>query len=165
LLNSAHSAEARSSLLAQLLGGPQDDDANDDMRPGGFLRRLAGGGRTLTPEERARAEADRRKRERWWKPQLEPHPAGAELLASGEFGRVRDWSGVGKGRRAPRRCLTRNRLYDFTPTLSQVSLILLTVIELTYPGDHTEHPWDSRSLLSKYPLCGSVRWRGLWSIL
>jgi hypothetical protein len=165
LLNSAHSAEARSSLLAQLLGGPQDDDANDDMRPEGFLRRLAGGGRTLTPEERARAEADRRKRERWWKPQLEPHPAGAELLASGEFGRVRDWSGVGKGRRAPRRCLTRNRLYDFTPTLSQVSLILLTVIELTYRGDHTEHAWDSRSLLSKYPLCGSVRWRGLWSIL
>lgn len=120
LLNSAHSAEARSSLLAQLLAGPQDDEGNDGMRPAGFLRRLAAG-RTQTPEERARAEADRRKRERWWKPQLEPHPAGAELLATGEFGRVRDWSGVGRGRKAPRRCLTRNRLYDWTPTISQVS--------------------------------------------
>jgi hypothetical protein len=120
LLNNAHSAEARSSLLAQLLAGPQDDMGGDDMRPAGFLRRL-NGGRIATPEERARAEADRRKRERWWKPQLEPHPAGAELLATGEFGRVRNWSGTGKGRRAPRRCLTRNRLYDWTPTISQVS--------------------------------------------
>lgn len=120
LLNSAHSAEARSSLLAQLLAGPQDDVGTDDMRPAAFLRRL-NGGRTSTPEERARAEAERRKRERWWQPQLEPHPAGAELLATGEFGRVRDWSGAGKGRRAPRRCLTRNRLHEWTPTLSQVS--------------------------------------------
>jgi len=120
LLNNAHSAEARSSLLAQLLAGPPDDVGSDDMRPGAFLRRL-NGGRTVTPEERARAAAERRKRERWWQPQLEPHPAGAELMATGEFGGVRDWPGVGKGRRAPRRCLTRNRLYDWTPTISQVS--------------------------------------------
>jgi hypothetical protein len=122
LLNSAHSAEARSSILAQLLRTPRGEDVApaDGSQSTGILRRL-GWSRGQTAEERARAEAERRKKERWWKPQLEPHPAGAELLSSGEFGRVRSWTGSGHGRKATRRCLARNRLYDWTPSIAQVS--------------------------------------------
>jgi hypothetical protein len=121
LLNSAQSAEARTALLARLLGGHADGGGGGLGR--GFLSRLNLGRATSGPE-RARLEAERRRKERWWKPQLEPHPIGAELLASGEFGKVRHWAGVGKGRRATRRCLTRQRHWDWTPPMSQVCVYI-----------------------------------------
>lgn len=82
LLNSAGgSVQARSSLLARLLAGPG---------PAGGTR--SGAGVRLTSmgssEDRARQMAERRRKERWWKPQTEPHANGLKLLRSGEFGRV-----------------------------------------------------------------------------
>ena len=161
LLNSAHSAEARSSILAQLLRAPRGDDATpaDNSQSTGILRRL-GFSRGQTAEDRTRSEAERRKRERWWKPQLEPHPAGVELLSSGEFGRVRGWTGSGYGRRATRRCLARNRLYDWTPSIAQVSCgsIGLASVCAHSEGHDPQHPRYSRSFLPQYPIRGAICW-------
>jgi hypothetical protein len=118
LFNRAPNAEARSSLLARLLGGP---GTGGSRLSSSILRRLGATDGPSRQEERARALAERRRRERWWNPQFEPHPAGAELLRSGEFGRVRGWTGHGKGRKASRRCLTKRRQYIHTPSVTQVS--------------------------------------------
>lgn len=127
LFNNAPNAEARSSLLARLLAGPgvgpgRGTDAGPVTRSGQILRRL-GMGHGMTDEERARAAADRRRRERWWKPQLEADPNGQELLQSGEFGRVKGWKAAGKRRRGATRCLVKDRHYSWTPTMAQVGTL------------------------------------------
>lgn len=95
LLNSAGgTVEARSSLLARLLAGPVGTRSG-----GGTGTRFRP---VQTAEERAKAMAERRKKERWWKPQTEPSPRGVELLNSGEFGRVGEWRRR-KGTRQPGR--------------------------------------------------------------
>ncbi|KAK4684769.1 DDB1- and CUL4-associated factor 11, partial [Tremellales sp. Uapishka_1] len=91
LLNSSSAGTtpaARQAILARLLAGP--------MSAAGTRRNLG----YADPEERARVAAAQRKQEKWWEPQVEPHPRGVELLKSGEFGRVGPWQG--KGRRRPR---------------------------------------------------------------
>jgi WD repeat-containing protein 23 len=77
--------QARSSILAQLLAGSGGPASG--TRSGGFRFRSS----PIDPEERARALAERRRRERWWEPQTEPHPRGLQLLRSGEFGSVGPW--------------------------------------------------------------------------
>lgn len=105
LLNSAGGTlQARSALLARLLGGPTG------ARAGGAATRFRP---VQTAEERARAMAERRRKERWWKPQTEPSERGVDLLNSGEFGRVGDW----RRRRGLRQPARRERLI----TRAQVS--------------------------------------------
>jgi hypothetical protein len=134
LLNNAPNADARSSLLARLLAGPGPGRGNDTgpiTRSGQVLRRM-GMGQGMTEEERARAVAERRRRERWWKPVLEPEVNGLELLQSGEFGRVKGWKGTGKRRRGPGRSLVRDRHYSWTPTMAQVSVCNTTARRLKH---------------------------------
>lgn len=87
LLNAAGgSVQARSAILARLLaggGGPAGG-----TRSGMRFRTLPS-----DPVERARVMAERKRRERWWEPQTEPHPRGLQLLRSGEFGVVGGWRG------------------------------------------------------------------------
>lgn len=95
LINSSRgSAGARSSLLAQLLAAPNVRAA------GAGLRRMPEELPT-DPVERARRLAERRRKERWWKPQSEPNPRGLQLLQSGEFGRVGAYRRATKGARVP----------------------------------------------------------------
>jgi hypothetical protein len=97
--------------IRSLLSGP---NAIPQAQQAALVRRLINSGvmeRTnpparavLTPAERAQKEAERRRREKWWSPQLKAHPHGKELLCGGEFGKVRSW-GVRyekDGRRRPR---------------------------------------------------------------
>lgn len=126
LLNNAPNANARSSLLARLLAGPGPGRGNDTAsvtRSGQVLRRM-GMGQGMTDEERARALAERRRREKWWKPVLKPEANGQELLQGGEFGRVKGWRGAGKCRRAPTRSLVKDRHYSWTPTIAQVRITI-----------------------------------------
>ena len=95
LINSSRgSAGARSSLLAQLLAAP-------NVRAGGAGLRRMPEELPTDPVERARRLAERRRKERWWKPQSEPNPRGLQLLQSGEFGRVGPWRRATKGARVP----------------------------------------------------------------
>ncbi|WWD22662.1 hypothetical protein CI109_107155 [Kwoniella shandongensis] len=100
LINSSSgSVDARTALLARLLSGGAP--VTRSAGASGLLRSLAGRG--MSDEDRARQQADRRRKERWWTPQTEPDPKGQELLRSGEFGRVGDWRAPGKaGRMRPR---------------------------------------------------------------
>jgi hypothetical protein len=145
LFSNTPGAAARNSLLARLLGG-----APASQLPNSLLRRL---GVTpvatqTTPEERARLLAERRRKARWWAPQLEPHPAGAELLRSGEFGRVRGWSGPAKGRRATRRCLTKRRDYIHSPSVTQASPIS---VDLDLTADNQRPPSQTHTAPLSHP--------------
>lgn len=128
LFNNAPNADARSSLLSRLLAGPgvrqapgaSQREAAALPRSAQLLRRL-GMGQGMTAEERAIAVAERRRKERWWKPQFEPDPHGLELLQSGEFGPVRGWKGAGPKRKGgPRRSLVKDRHWSYTPTIAEV---------------------------------------------
>ncbi len=96
LLNqSGVNGDARTSLLQRLLAGP----AAGTRGGAGLLRRIAqgaGGAAPVSEEERRRAAEERRRKDRWWEPQSEPNPRGAELLRSGEFGRVGGWRSPGR---------------------------------------------------------------------
>jgi hypothetical protein len=97
LINSSRgSAGARASLLAQLLAAP-------NVRAAGAGFRRMPEELPTDPVERARRLAERRRKERWWKPQTEPHPRGLQLLQSGEFGRVGEWRRGTRGVRVPMR--------------------------------------------------------------
>jgi len=144
LLNSAGgTAQARSTLLARLLAGPTG------IRSGGN-----GTGMRFRPaqtaEERARAMAERRRKERWWKPQTEPHPRGVDLLNSGEFGRVGDW----RRRRGLRQPARRERLI----TRAQVSMPWppLNVTAILTLGHCTEHKRHHRRQLPFCALCWPI---------
>lgn len=103
------SAASRSSLLQRLLAGGLRSrgpaPSQEELR-----RRRA---------EDARREVERRRREQWWTPQIKPHPKGAELLRSGEFGRVGQWRPTSNG--AFRRPILKeaNR-WGAVPKMSQV---------------------------------------------
>lgn len=123
LFNNAPNAEARSSLLARLLAGTGTIETGPATRsgPAGILRRLGTGLGMVSAEERARAAAERRRREKWWSPQMAPHPKGAELLRGGEFGKVGDWRAKGRRRVAPRRVWPGRRFRSWVPPIAQVS--------------------------------------------
>lgn len=127
LLNSAgDSVQARSSLLARLLAGPGPAAGT---RSGGV--RLTS---MMSAEDRARQIAERRKRERWWKPQVEPHPNGLRLLRSGEFGRVGGQYRRRKGLRIPSR-------REYICTRAQVSPLIgnpfaQLTFQATVPNSH-----------------------------
>ena len=164
LLNSAgRSGDVQSSLLARLLAGPA---SGTRLGGGGLLRRMGGqsGGSALGAEERAKAVAEKRKKERWWTPQVDPHPRGVELLQSGEFGRVGDWR-VGNRRRmnpsyGGRRAWlppaqVRDQSSSFSPQYS-------SLLDLGYSS---QYKWNHCRFLSFHTLCGPIRRRRLRSFL
>lgn len=75
-----------------------------------LVERLLGPGRGFgVPRQRSLGQQAAQKiSERWWKPQVEPHPAGMALLQSGEFGPVGPWS-AGTTRRRPSEIYTARR--------------------------------------------------------
>lgn len=78
------SADARSTLLQHLLGRTVGHSMRTLRRP-------------------AEDPAARRRGQRWWTPQREPHPAGLALLRGGEFGPVGPWTPASKPEQRGRR--------------------------------------------------------------
>jgi hypothetical protein len=76
-LFSGYGAETRSTLLRQILVAQQ-------------LAQPAPSGQERAAQ-RARTEAEARRRGPWWTPVTKPQPNGAELLRGGEFGKVGSW--------------------------------------------------------------------------
>lgn len=122
--------DTNGTVLAQiraLLSGPH---AGSGAQQSALIRRLISSGvmqptarAVLTPAERAQKEAERRRREKWWSPQIKPHPHGKELLCGGEFGRVGNW-GEGyerDGRRRPRQ--KESMRFGAIPRLSKVGIL------------------------------------------